>query len=157
MRRGRAQTGEITSAAVALRLQTAARMHGVTSSLQRFLLVAAICSLGGCDDEADTCGAESLQLEITPAPACLQLSAMPGTSSGDYQIAGTNNCAEPLVVHYPWTHDGGANETFSAGAQVVIPLSDSEVFNQDTAVKTWTRNAVLGTETIVITLTQQPC
>lgn len=130
-------------------------MNVVTSSRERLLVLVALCSLAGCED--DTCSTQSLQLEISPAPACLQLSAASGTSPGSYQIVGTNACSEPLVVHSPATHDGGANETFPAGAQVVIPLDDSEVFNQDTAVKTWMRNAVLGTETIVITMTRQPC
>jgi hypothetical protein len=76
---------------------------------------------------------------------------------GSYRIVGKNTCADPLVVHHPGTHDGGPNTTFPAGADVSISLNDSEVFNQDTAIKTWRRNAVLGTETLMITMTKMPC
>jgi len=123
--------------------------------LGRLLILVALLSVGGCSD--DDCGTSSLGLEVTPSQACLQLSATAGTNSGSYQIVGTNNCADPLVVDYPGTHDGGANDTFPAGAQISIPLNDSEVVNQDTAVKTWERNAVLGSETIMITMTKTPC
>jgi hypothetical protein len=130
-------------------------MNVFTSSRGRRLTFAVLCSLGGCD--SDTCGAESLQLELTPSPACLQLSATVDTRAGYYKIVGTNTCAEPLVVHSPGTHDGGPNATFPAGGEVLIELSDSEVFNQSASVKTWQRNAVLGNETIVITMTKMPC
>ncbi len=98
-----------------------------------------------------------LRLEVTPAQACLQLSATAGPSSGSYQIVGMNNCADPLVVDYSGTHDGGANMTFPAGSQIAIPLNDGEVFNQEAAVKTWERNAMLGTEALMITMTKTPC
>src|SRR5687768_4652185 len=121
----------------------------------RWVSLAALWSLGGCAD--DDCRTSSLRLELTPVQPCLQLSAITDTQPGSYQIVGTNNCADPLVVHSPGTHDGGANYTFSAGSRVSIPLNDSEVFNQDTTVKTWQRNAVLGSETILITMTKAPC
>lgn len=127
----------------------------LTQSTVRLIALAAMVWGAGCSDE--DCTTSSLQLELTPAPACLQLSATADTHAGSYKIVGTNNCTEPLVVHYPGTHDGGPNETFPAGAAVSIPLSDSEVINQDTASKTWQRNAVLGNETIVITMTKPPC
>ena len=124
-------------------------------STLRFVALAAVWALAGCSDE--DCGTSSLQLQLTPSPACLELSAMADAHAGSYKIVGTNNCTEPLVVHYPGTHDGGANETFPAGAAVSISLSDSEVVHQGTAAKTWQRNAVLGNETIVITMTRSPC
>lgn len=112
-------------------------------------------SLGACSSD-DECG--TLQLAVAPTQSCLQLSAKEGATSGSYEIVGTNNCAEPLVVHYNGTHDGGANTTFDAGASISISLDDSEVFNQDSATKTWTRNAVLGASTtITITMTKTPC
>jgi hypothetical protein len=143
------QASKITAARMAPRLHDGATMRGS--------LVLVLVLLGGCSDEGEgeDCGASSLQLEVTPVQACLQLTAT--ETAGAYQITGTNNCAEPLVVHYNGTHDGGANETFAAGAQISISLNDSEVFNQDTAIKTWTRNAVLGSEILVITMTKAPC
>jgi len=66
--------------------------------------------------------------EVTPAQACLKLTANAGATAGSYQIVGTNNCAEELVVHYPGTHDGAANTTFAPGATISIALDDSEVF-----------------------------
>ncbi len=120
------------------------------------LTVALVWSLGGCADQHE-CGIASLALELTPAPPCLELAATADTHDGSYQIAGTNNCPDPLVVQYPGTHDGGPSETFPAGAHISIPLNDSEVFNQDTTVKTWQRNAVLGNEPIVITMTKAGC
>lgn len=126
-------------------------------STVRLVALAALWSAAGCSDSDEDCGTSALQLELTPAPACLQLTATADTHAGSYKIVGTNNCTEPLVVHNPGTHDGGPNETFPAGAAVSIPLTDSEVFNQGTATKTWQRNAVLGNETIVITMTKAPC
>lgn len=149
------QASEITVAWRGFLVAPSACMKPLFPSRGRLLLLFAVLSLGGCSD--DDCGTSSLQLEVTPSQACLQLSATAGASSGSYQIVGTNNCADALVVHYPGTHDGGANETFPAGAQISIPLNDSEVINQDAAVKTWARNAVLGSETIMITMTKTPC
>ncbi len=127
----------------------------LTSACRHLLALSVLLSVGGCEDD-ETCGNESLQVAIAPSKACLALSASLDTP-GSYKIVGTNSCADPLVVHSPGTHDGGPNETFPAGAEVLIRLNDSEVFNQGTAVKTWNRNAVLGTETIVFTMTKTPC
>ena len=132
-------------------------MKVLIKSPARWLCLVALFTLVGCDDNDNDCGTSSLQLELMPSPPCLQLSATADAQAGSYHIVGTNNCADPLVVHSPGTHDGGPNETFPAGAQISIPLNDSEVFNQDTAMKTWQRNAVLGNETIVITMTKAPC
>jgi len=127
-----------------------------SSSRGRTLALAVTCLLAACNDE-DTCGAASLQLEVTPSTACLDLTATAGTSAGSYLIVGTNNCADPLIVQSPETHDGGASATFPAGAAVSIQLYDGEVFNQDAAVKTWQRTAGLGAETIIIKMTKAPC
>ncbi len=55
-----------------------------------------------------------------------------------------------------FTHDGGPNTTFPPGAEVVIPFGDYD--NQNTGLKTWTWNAVLGTDMVImITMTKQPC
>jgi hypothetical protein len=132
-------------------------MDIVISSRGRWLSLGALWLLGGCADHGDSCGSSSLQVETAPTLACLQLSAAVDPRPGYYQIVGTNNCTDPLVVHSPGTHDGGPNDTFAVGAQVLIVLNDSEVFNQDTAIKTWQRNAVLGSETIVIKVTKAPC
>jgi len=136
---------------VALQLQNGGRMK-LTSS------VALLALFAGCGGDGDSCGVQSLQLEVTPAQACLQLSVLEDSEPDSYKIVGTNACTEPLVVHYPGTHDGGVNDTFAAGAEVLIHFDDSEVFNQGSATKTWMRNAVLGADTILmITLTKAPC
>jgi hypothetical protein len=126
------------------------------TSISSCLAIAALWLFGGCADwfEPDTCGPPLVRVELTPSPQCLQLSGTAGTGSG--QIIGTNYCADPLIVQSLFTDDGGASTTFPAGAQVLIPLDESGAVHNG-VMESWEVHAVLGTQTIVITMTKAPC